>query len=316
MEETVGTPNGHYALPQCEHLDESAGYAARACGRSNKGRRNLLGFVGEGGVGKVKSGANGKSKSAYGMSKPAPVGGARSSYFIKGSVQRVPASERAAMKHALMNKPKNELAAIKHALMMKQKPRRQLGLRSSAPIGMSTRGAAGRAAARDVSVAVCLSGQLRVMVPRGLHRVLKKQLVDVLHADMFVHVDTADTRAWGSTRDVPRAEYEEVVRVLQPKAGQLISYKSPQADPTRCDASVRGSGGARVCVAHDCGSFTCGCYVPGCTHCDVSPYIPQHAHTKGCLEMIVEEERRRGRQYALRTPPSAVIATPSPPPSP
>ena len=53
-------------------------------------------------------------------------------------------------------------------------------------------------------VAVCLSGQLRTMRTRGLHVHLKKHLVDVLNADMFVHVDAADTRPWGVKANTKR----------------------------------------------------------------------------------------------------------------
>ena len=139
------------------------------------------------------------------------------------------------------------------------------------------------------------------MVRKRLHHYLKRNLIDVLRADTFVHVDTADTRAWGNTHVASSDEYEEVLKVLQPVAAKSISYTSPKVDSNVCAASISSTGGAesKVCHAHDCGTFGCGCYLPSCTHCVTTTYTPQHLHTSECLQMINANELKRNKKYDL-----------------
>ena len=151
-------------------------------------------------------------------------------------------------------------------------------------------------------MALCLSGQLRVMVRSGLHHRLQRLLVQPLGADVFIHVDAADTRQWGVTKAAPLSDYEEVVRVMRPLVTSHASYVPPTSPLAQCVSSGAAAAPAdhmRVCAARDCGSFSCGCYVPGCSMCAVGQYIPQHAHTKRCLEMIQRHEVRRGRRYEV-----------------
>lgn len=131
------------------------------------------------------------------------------------------------------------------------------------------------------TVALCLCGQLRVIVRMRLHHLLQSHVVNQLHADVFLHVDAKDTRQWGDTHDVTSDDYDEVRRVLRPKLAHLESYL-PAGGGGSCDAELRGANGTsrrradgnRLCYASDCGSFRCGCYLPGCTHCDVTRCVP------------------------------------------
>ena len=158
-------------------------------------------------------------------------------------------------------------------------------------------------------VAVCLSGQLRVMVRKGLHASLKKNLIAPLAADVFIHVDSADTRQWGVTKDADQGDYDEIVRVLRPVAAEHASYIPPASPLDQCKSragkiAVGDSDGAaatpaRVCAARDCGSFSCGCYVAGCSHCAVGQYLPQHTHARRCLEMIEHHEVKTKRRYEI-----------------
>jgi hypothetical protein len=90
-------------------------------------------------------------------------------------------------------------------------------------------------------VAVCVFGQLRAMRSRGLHVYLKKHLVDILHADLFMHVDLADTHI--NTQTTPdayeksntsSADVAEIMRVLGPRRVKLASYEPPPVPPSAC----------------------------------------------------------------------------------
>ena len=131
------------------------------------------------------------------------------------------------------------------------------------------------------------------MVKYGLHLSLRTRLVRPLNADVFVHVDSEDTRQWGRTKAASSEEYAEAVRVLRPLSAKLVSYSPPPSPLASCPKT------SGVCAARDCGTFGCGCYLPSCTHCAVGQYVPQHEHTRHCLEMIEEVEARRGRRYEL-----------------
>jgi hypothetical protein len=88
-------------------------------------------------------------------------------------------------------------------------------------------------------VAVCVFGQLRTMRSRGLHVYLKKHLVDVLHADLFMHVDVADTyidthvNKQNAEKDshvkskTSSLDVEEIMRVLKPRSVKLATYEAP-----------------------------------------------------------------------------------------
>lgn len=179
-------------------------------------------------------------------------------------------------------------------------------------------------------VAVCVSGQLRTMVRRSLHLALRAQLLQPLGADLFVHVDAADTRQWGPTRDAATTDFRELVHVLRPVAAHLVSYSAPPVDASGCgtsaaaplvvagasrraeDAATAAAPPMRVCAARDCGTFSCGCYLRECTHCVVSQYVPQHLHTTRCLEMIAAAEASRGRRYdvVIKTRPDLNVTRP------
>ena len=49
-------------------------------------------------------------------------------------------------------------------------------------------------------LAVCITGQLRVLVAQNLHVATRRNLLDPLGADAFLHVALHDTRAWGGRR--------------------------------------------------------------------------------------------------------------------
>lgn len=155
-------------------------------------------------------------------------------------------------------------------------PPRLLGLMPDTQIG-------GRA------VAVCLSGQMRVLVAAQLHLRLRDHVLDALPADAFVSLDLDDTRAWGKQLKPSRADYDEALRVLLPVAHEVISLV-PHDGGRMCVAPALGD---RVCQAHDCGTFKCGCYINGCTHCEVAAYIPMHDHNSRCLAMIARHEAIR-----------------------
>lgn len=161
-------------------------------------------------------------------------------------------------------------------------------------------------------VAVCLTGQLRVMVRKGLHHSLWRQLVQPLNADVFMHVDLADTRQWGLTVPAGRTDYEAVVQRLRPIASRLVSYSPPPARPATC--VLASQGGGRVCEARDCGTFGCGCYVPGCAQCVTTQYLPQHRHARECLRLVEEHEAARGAPYELivKLRPDLNVSSPLP----
>ena len=115
-------------------------------------------------------------------------------------------------------------------------------------------------------VAVCITGQARTLVAQQLHVSMRANLLDPLGADAFMHVAVHDTRAWGVQRASNSKELAEAARVLRPVSMQAESLLPPTAS-TRCAAQAAGGGG-RSCLAHDCGTFSCGCYVPSCTHCE------------------------------------------------
>ena len=175
-------------------------------------------------------------------------------------------------------------------------------------------------------VAVCVFGQLRAMRSRGLHVYLKKHLVDILHADLFMHVDLADTHI--NTQTTPdayeksntsSADVAEIMRVLGPRRVKLASYEPPPVPPSACatsGSSGGGGGGAKVvCTSMECGGYTCGCYKDGCTDCVMATSIPQYQHTRECLKMIALHERARGSEYDMivKWRPDVNITRPVPP---
>jgi hypothetical protein len=139
------------------------------------------------------------------------------------------------------------------------------------------------------AAAVCVSGQMRALVAAQLHVRLRDHVLDPLPADAFLSLDLDDTRAWGKQLKPSRADYDEALRVLRPVAHELISLVPPDGGRS-CGAPAAGE---RVCQAHDCGTFNCGCYINGCTHCEVAAYIPMHDHNSRCLTMIARHEAIR-----------------------
>ena len=251
VEESVGAPNAHYELPQCDHIDQSASYRPRACARAAKVKMLLGNSV----------------KTKLKPAKPSPAASFGKGWFKRRRLQK------------------------------------------------GGNGVGGGVGGGRVSVAVCVTGQLRSMISRGLHTSLKAHLVDVLHADAFLHVDTSDTRQWGTTRDARADEFHQLVAHLSPVDANLVSYVPPPTDHSSCAAAAAtGIPSARVCEARDCGSFSCGCYVPGCTHCVATQYMPQHRHAAGCLQMIMSHEARRGAPYDLviRIRPDLNVTRPFP----
>ena len=178
-------------------------------------------------------------------------------------------------------------------------------------------------------VAVCVFGQLRTMRSRGLHVYLKKHLVDVLHADLFMHVDVADTyidthvNKQNAEKDshvkskTSSLDVEEIMRVLKPRSVKLATYEAPPVPPSKCATSGSGSGakgGRRICTNMECGGYTCGCYVDGCTDCVMARSIPQYRHTSECIKMIAMHERARGSEYdmVIKWRPDVNITRPLP----
>jgi len=153
------------------------------------------------------------------------------------------------------------------------------------------------------------------MAKRRLHHALKVNMVDVLSADVFMHVDAQDTREWGNHARATSEEFDEVVRVLKPVASKLIAYVPPPIAPSACAAESAGGAGSSVCHAHDCGTFSCGCYVAGCTHCVTTQYLPQHKHTSECLALVAAQEVARGAPYDLvvKIRPDLNVTRPVPP---
>ena len=162
-------------------------------------------------------------------------------------------------------------------------------------------------------VAACITGQARTLVAQQLHVSMRANLLDPLGADAFMHVAVHDTRPWGVQRASNSKELAEAARVLRPVSMQAESLLPPTAS-TRCAAQAAGGGG-RSCLAHDCGTFSCGCYVPGCALCDVSTYLPQHTHNQRCLRLVEEHEARRGAAYSwlIKMRPDLLVPQPVPP---
>ena len=164
-------------------------------------------------------------------------------------------------------------------------------------------------------LAVCITGQVRVLVAQGLHVSTRANVLDPLGADAFLHVALDDTRAWGVKKHSSSNELDEALRVLRPVAKQLESLHPPVAS-TRCAAQIAtASAGSHACRAHDCGTFSCGCYRPECSHCDVSTYLPQHTHNERCLQLIAQHETRRGAEYVwvMKWRPDLHATRPLPP---
>ena len=57
-------------------------------------------------------------------------------------------------------------------------------------------------------LAVCITGQLRVLVAQGLHVSTRANVLEPLGADAFLHVALDDTRAWGVRRHSSSKELE------------------------------------------------------------------------------------------------------------
>ena len=108
--------------------------------------------------------------------------------------------EKQAKQAAMRQKPGKALSAeVADATPPKSFERRLLGGKGTRALRAAA--AADAEASREAErprVAVCLSGQLRVMAKRRLHHALKVNMVDVLSADVFMHVDAQDTREWGN----------------------------------------------------------------------------------------------------------------------
>jgi hypothetical protein len=96
-------------------------------------------------------------------------------------------------------------------------------------------------------------------------------------------------RSWGVQRNTSTGRLAEALRVLRPIAHEVQTFV-PRPQPLACMrlANPRGR-----CVAHDCGRFTCGCYLPHCTHCEVSTYVPMHEHNRRCFAMLARHEQAR-----------------------
>ena len=264
--EKIASPNPNYEMPKCEAIDAGASYKGRSCfhsgGKARLGKTMIMGGTIDKRALSLGNPILGKSKDAMRMEK------------MDFMAQRLG-------KRRLINANPNVAAQIDHKM---KKPWRRRAL-----------GAQTEREQPPARVAVCLSGQLRTMRTRGLHVHLKKHMVDVLNADVFVHVDAADTRPWGVKAEATSDDFNEVVRVLNAKGAKLESYQPQPVPPSAC----AGPGERRVCKAFDCGSFTCGCYVAGCTHCVTTQYIPQHLHTSECLELVAAHEAARGSAYDL-----------------
>lgn len=179
--------------------------------------------------------------------------------------------------------------------------------------------------AGSADAAVCVTGQLRTLVAARLHETLRAHALDALPADAFLHVDAADTRAWGRQHGVLTRDYEEALRVLRPVAAQIEHFEPP-ASSVRCDPTLpanesttqrggRGGSAMRVCKAYDCGGFKCGCYLPHCTHCEMAQYTPMHDHNRRCLQLVLAHEARRGRPYEFVLKVRPDLRLPSPLPS-
>jgi hypothetical protein len=259
--EKIASPNPNYEMPKCEAIDAGASYKGRSCshGRGRLGKTMIMG-------GTIDKRALSLGKPIFGKSMDA-------------KMEKMDFMAQRLGNRRLINANPSVAAQIDHK-MKKQWRRRALGAQTERE-------------QPPARVAVCLSGQLRTMRTRGLHVHLKKHMVDVLNADVFVHVDAADTRPWGVKAEATSDDFNEVVRVLNAKGAKLESYQPQPVPPSAC----AGPGERRVCKAFDCGTFTCGCYVAGCTHCVTTQYIPQHLHTSECLELVAAHEAARGSAY-------------------
>lgn len=259
--EKIASPNPNYEMPKCEAIDAGASYKGRSCshGRGRLGKTMIMG-------GTIDKRALSLGKPIFGKSMDA-------------KMEKMDFMAQRLGNRRLINANPSVAAQIDHK-MKKQWRRRALGAQTERE-------------QPPARVAVCLSGQLRTMRTRGLHVHLKKHMVDVLNADVFVHVDAADTRPWGVKAEANSNDFNEVVRVLNAKGAKLESYQPQPVPPSAC----AGPGERRVCKAFDCGTFTCGCYVAGCTHCVTTQYIPQHLHTSECLELVAAHEAARGSAY-------------------
>ena len=261
--ERVSAANPHYELPQCDDVEHSAPYARRAC--------------------------RGEGKK---MALPPPRGGGL-------AARRRLGKQRFRMADAVQAPPR-QLTVGGAAAVGSSAGRWREGAEDGRWTGASRVASRGRRVPPPARVAVCLSGQLRVMVRQGLHHSLKAHVLDTLGADAFLHLDLLDTRQWGRTVDSHAVEYEEVVRTLSPVASRRVAYEPPQATPAACAHDLPDEArGRRVCLARDCGTFHCGCYLPGCTHCVTSQYLPQHLHASECLRLIAAHEAARGVPYEL-----------------
>ena len=137
-------------------------------------------------------------------------------------------------------------------------------------------------------VAVCLTGQLRTLVSHGLHFALQDNLLRPLRADLFMHVDTADTRTWGRQHSTSSDELAAALRVLQPIEYVVQTLLPAHPHSNSCTQTGPASVPVSKCIAHDCGGFKCGCYLPHCTHCDMSTYVPMHEHNRRCFAIHID----------------------------
>ena len=280
----VGSPHADYALPQCGELDRDAPYYARAC-------RRAMTILSKGGASQKHMLVAGNDKAARHNLKMTFLAERQKKLLVApGGV----GGSGGGNGHPV--KPQGGAPS----LSVKRRRQRMLsGHEPSTPKEAAERAPGPYGAPQSPRIAVCLTGQLRVMVRRRLHHALKAHLIDTLRADTFVHVDLSDTRQWGMTKGAPEADFEEVVRVLRPIDARVAAYTPPPPDVGTCSDGGRATAEQRTCLARDCGSFTCGCYVNGCTHCVATQYIPQHEHAHECLRMVASAESRLhgGRRY-------------------
>lgn len=160
VEGTVAAPNSHYALPGCDQLDPGVSYAGRACARMSKAS----------------------------LKGPKGPKGARAEVDARSKGERLLAGKAAFVGKAL---PRGTKEPMKGAWSVSDKPapstwlshmrpfkaafkRRRLlkgGMEPGAATvaGGSASDAGGLAGSHAVSVALCVTGQLRVMVARKLH---------------------------------------------------------------------------------------------------------------------------------------------------
>ena len=59
----------------------------------------------------------------------------------------------------------------------------------------------------------------------------------------------------------------------------------------------------------------CGCYLSGCTHCEVTRYVPQHEHNAACFALVRRHEATANVRYRIivKVRPDLAFIRPMPP---